>query len=112
MLVYFKIKRALNKLQNYICKKFFQCKVVDANTAIFRHSKLYACIKVNTDKQKIKLKSEGSLASIFKQFLIDSGFPSENINRHELYVESQETVERDFDGNWYFALFQNEVDKI
>lgn len=56
---------------------------------------------VETDKMKFKLKSDIQLLSELRQFLIKHNYPIESVESVIIDIESQETVNRESDGNWY-----------
>lgn len=106
MIVYFKIKKALQKFEQEIGNRFFKCRVFDANKSVFRSSKLFTVVKVEKDKQKMELKKQNDLKDILVSYLRESGIYKEEIGTIDLHIESQETVNRDWDGNWFHALFK------
>jgi len=106
MIAYFKIKKAMTMLQEYLCRNYFNCAVIDANAVFFKPEKCYICIKIEYDNQKEKLKNPVELLSKFREFLFDVGISKSIASNLDLHIESKETVFRDFDGNWFYALFK------
>ena len=105
MIAYFRIRRALKLLQDFIVSEHFQCKTEDANSCLFRTSRLYVCVKVSTDKEKLILEGDPRVLAKYRQALLSSGIPLIG-KATTLRIESQETVNRDWGGNWFYALFK------
>lgn len=61
-------------------------------------------ICVNSDKEKIRLKSNQDLMEQLKNLLIKYNYPESARGSIIIDVESQETVDRESDGNWYIHL--------
>jgi len=106
MIIYFKVKKALGNLQKYLCNEYFECLVEDANSVVFKPSNLYAYVKTKTDIQKEKLISSKEVQSKFRECLSQAGIPKDVALHLSLYIESEETVEREWAGNWFYALFK------
>lgn len=103
MIAYIKIRKALGLLQSFITSQYFLCKTVDANACFFRTSRLYACVKVATDHEKRILEADPRVLQAYHAALQASGI---RVSATSLRIESQETVDRDWNGNWFYALFK------
>jgi hypothetical protein len=57
-------------------------------------------IATSTDKERDALRSEPNLYQQFCDGLDHAGFPADAIPSVGFRIESQETVERDYGGNW------------
>jgi hypothetical protein len=64
---------------------------------------LCVCINVNRDAERDLLQEDHELIDQFRQALLESGYPAESVQHVGFSFESQETVDRDFGGNWYYA---------
>ena len=60
---------------------------------------IWICVK--SDKTKLSLLSNQQIMNSLKEVLIKHDYPKEAIDLVHIGIESQETVERESDGNWY-----------
>ena len=66
------------------------------------HSKyLVFWISVESDKERDRLQSDKTLINRLRQVLIDVNYPEEGRDSVQIGFESQETVNRESNGNWY-----------
>lgn len=105
MIAYLRIRKVLKSLQDFIVSEHFQCKTEDANSCLFRASRLCVCVKVSTDEEKLILEGDPRVHRKYKEALRASGIPWMG-EAAVLRIESQETVNRDWRGNWFYALFK------
>jgi hypothetical protein len=61
------------------------------------------CIDVQTDFERDQLKADVALDSTLREAVRREGYPEAAIPHITFSYESQETVTRDFYGNWYYA---------
>ena len=64
---------------------------------------LCICIDVNSDDERNRLYEDQALIDQLRQALIACGYPEGSVPLVSFSVESQETVDRDFGGNWFYA---------
>jgi hypothetical protein len=64
---------------------------------------LCICINVNTDAERDSLQHDDELIRQFRKAILSSGYPAESVPMVSFSIESQETVSRDFEGNWFYA---------
>ncbi len=64
---------------------------------------LCVCINVDADAERDRLLADSGLFDEFRLALLRSGYPAESVPLVSFSVESQETVDRDFGGNWFYA---------
>jgi len=57
-----------------------------------------------TDAQKAEVGGRGLLRSEVLTALTDAGLRSGLVKQVQITVESQETVDRDYEGSWFYAL--------
>lgn len=57
-----------------------------------------------TDEEKKGVAERGLLRADVLGALRESGVRSDRLERAHITVESQETVDRDYDGNWYYVM--------
>ena len=65
---------------------------------------LAVCITTDSDAMRDKFAADQSLDQIVRDALRDAGYPREAILHIAIAFESQETVDRDWDGNWRHAM--------
>ncbi|WP_460901711.1 hypothetical protein [Paraburkholderia jirisanensis] len=63
-----------------------------------------AWIKTKTDKERDLLLANLPLLDEFKQIFRHRGYSEATLPKILFSFQSQETVDRDFKGNWYFTL--------
>lgn len=64
---------------------------------------LCVCIDVNTDSQRDALRENSELLGRFRASILAAGYPAESVPLVSFSIESQETVDRDWGGNWFYA---------
>ncbi|RVU00046.1 hypothetical protein EOD41_13880 [Mucilaginibacter limnophilus] len=65
-----------------------------------KHLVYWICVK--SDKMKASLEQNTILNEQLRFVLRDNDYPEEGINHVHIGFESQETVDRESDGNWWF----------
>jgi len=60
-------------------------------------------ITTETDAQRDALLGDALYQRQFRQILAEVGYPAEAISQVGLAIESQETVDRDYEGSWFYA---------
>ena len=61
-------------------------------------------IATNTDAEAHKLREDASFLPALRAGLLAAGFPADAVPYVHLLVESQETVDRDYNGDWNEAM--------
>jgi hypothetical protein len=64
---------------------------------------LCICIDVKSDDMRNRLQEDQALIDQLRQALLTCGYPAESVPLVGFSIESQETVDRDFGGNWFYA---------
>lgn len=59
---------------------------------------------VDSDAEKTRLIADGGLEHTLRALLAEEGYPAEAIPHVGLAIESRETVDRDFEGNLWYAI--------
>lgn len=59
-------------------------------------------IIVNTDADKAALNHNQAMLDSFKRRLVENGYPSRALPSIHIGAESQETIDRESQGNWYY----------
>jgi len=65
-----------------------------------KHLSFTICVK--TDKEKRRLQDDSQLNHELRQILVDNGYPVDAIYEVKIGFESQETVDRESNGSWYY----------
>jgi hypothetical protein len=65
----------------------------------------YFCVLINvkTDSEKGQLLQDKELDNKIRQIALNAGYPAESVPLISFSIESQQTVDRDFNGNWFYA---------
>ena len=59
---------------------------------------------VATDAERSAMREGGVPRDVVREHLLAAGMPEDLVAGLAVNVESQETVDRSFDGNWYLAM--------
>lgn len=83
--------------------------IPDARVTSFGAIDLYpACLAfwicVATDAQRDALLGDPTFAARMRRIVADCGYPQDSVDRVGFTSESDETVDRDWGGNWYHAM--------
>jgi hypothetical protein len=65
---------------------------------------LAVIVRVPVDRDKAKLSSDSTFLTDLRNKLIAVNYPTEGRESVAFEVESQETVDREFNGNWYYRF--------
>jgi len=60
-------------------------------------------VATKTDAQRDRLASNPAVSDRFRQILAAEGYPASVLDEVNFTFESQETVDREFGGNWWYA---------
>jgi hypothetical protein len=73
--------------------------------ASFPHSDRFAIwLGTETDEQRNALPERNPCLDEVRSCLAESGFPAEQVSGLLTTAQSQETVDRDYQGSWFYAL--------
>ena len=97
------IARARRKIGRLVRAKYPDARVSSLGASAINPVHLCICINVQQDSEKEKLLADQELMYRMKEALRDSGYPAEAIAEVGFSIESQQTVDRDFAGNWFYA---------
>jgi hypothetical protein len=67
-------------------------------------SNLAFWITTQTDAERDLMRSAPELVSEFRQVLLDVGYPATAVADVGFAIESQQTVDRDYNGNWWYCV--------
>lgn len=65
---------------------------------------LAVIVRVPTDRDKAKLSGDSTFLTDLRNELLAVNYPTEGREGVAFEVESQETVDREFNGNWYYRF--------
>ena len=97
-----KIEKIINELKITItpyCNEKFWINWYGAYNINPKYLVVIVCV-IN-DKLKLNLKSNYELLTKIKEIFYKNNYPEEAINKIHIEFESQETVNRESNGNWY-----------
>jgi hypothetical protein len=57
-----------------------------------------------TDEQRNRLGATNPLLADVREVLENAGFPARQLSYLATITQSQETVDRDYEGNWFYAM--------
>lgn len=102
------LKRVIRRAERDVLlraqNQFGCCKVFSFGAVEIDPKNLAVWITTDTDTQRDELLSNGALIDEFRLVFRAVGYPEHAI-RHICFVfESQQTVDRDFNGNWWHAV--------
>jgi hypothetical protein len=61
-------------------------------------------ITTQTDAERDLMRSAPELVSEFRQVLLDAGYPATAVPDIGFEFEAQQTVDRDYNGNWWYRV--------
>jgi hypothetical protein len=64
---------------------------------------LCVCIDVDTDAERDAMRDDNELIEDFRDAILAAGYPVESVPLVSFSIESQQTVDRDWSGNWFHA---------
>jgi hypothetical protein len=96
-----KAEREIMRLSRQECPdaEVFSHGAIDINP---RHLAIW--ITTKTDQDRDRLRANQALLSELRATLINLGYPPDAVPNVGFAFESQETVDRDYDGSWYNAV--------
>jgi len=61
-------------------------------------------IATETDDERDRLRAMPAMIDAFRQALLDAGYPPAAVPEVGFEFESEETVRRDYEGNWFYRM--------
>jgi len=68
---------------------------------------LCVCIDVDTDVERDAIREDAELLDHCREVILAAGYPAESVPLIGFSIESQETVDRDWGGNWFYGSDQH-----
>jgi hypothetical protein len=97
------IRRARKAIRTLVRKRVPGVRIHSMGTTHKSADNLRIGIDVATDAEREMLRNDAGLLDEARLALAEAGYPQGSIDRVSISIESQETVDREFDGNWFCA---------
>lgn len=94
-----KIKKDIERIIETVCDENFSVLYYGSYDIDPKYLVYWIC--VDSDEMKNKLKNDNALNKQLRYILIQNEYPTEAIELVHLGFESEETVKRDSNGDWY-----------
>ncbi|MCT4135308.1 hypothetical protein HZP67_17000 [Elizabethkingia anophelis] len=94
------IKEDIKKDVSEVCSKTIRIDSFGAYEIDPKNLVFFVCVK--SDQMKMKLKEDKILNEKSRELFIKYKYPKNAIEYVSINFESQETVDRDYEGNWYY----------
>lgn len=95
-----RIKSEMKKIITPLCKEKFWIDWYGTYEINPRNLVYWICVE--SDKQKNLLKFNIELQKELKDLLVEQDYPCDAIKYIKINIESQETVDRESEGSWYY----------
>lgn len=95
-----KIKTEMRKIITSLCKEKFWIDWYGAYEINPKNLVYWICVE--SDNQRDLLKSNIELQKELKDLLVKQNYPYDAIKHIKINIESQETVDRESEGSWYY----------
>ncbi len=96
-----KTEKAVKELAR---QKYKSCNVLSFGATDIDPKHLAIWITTDTDSQRDILSKDASFKEAVRGILRENGYPERAIPFVGITFESEETVQRDYDGNWWHAV--------
>jgi hypothetical protein len=102
------LERTIEKIERKI-RALARAQVPGANVFSFGATEidpkhLAIWITTNKDQQRDALRNDCDFHSSLVSVLRDEGYPADAISQVAFAFESEETVQRDYEGNWWYVV--------
>ena len=94
-----KSKRDIKQLIHRYCDEKFWIDSYGAVDIDPKHLVIWICVQ--SDRMKDRLAVEPDLPNEIRSILIKNNYPHQSVDEVYIGIESQETVDRESDGDWY-----------
>lgn len=98
------IRRAERRVRQLVCARFPCCRVWSFGATDIDPKYLAIWISTDTDAERDALAGDDALRRHLYDVLREVGYPAGAVDQVAFGFESQETVDREYQGNWYYAM--------
>jgi hypothetical protein len=99
-LTIWRVKRRIRQIARRFCSR---SKVFSIGATKLNPRYLAIFITTPTDADRDLMRASPDLVSEFRSALLAVGYPPSAVSEVSFNFESQETVDRDYNGNWWYA---------
>jgi hypothetical protein len=98
------IWRAKRRVRSLVRRRYRCCEVSSIGAVDIHPRHLAFWVKTDTDAQRDALQADPDLQRRLREVLREVRYPAAAIDEVGFAFESQETVDRDYEGSWYYAM--------
>lgn len=98
------VHRVLESVRAILKRKGVQATISSYGATHIDPKYLVVLLMLETDRERNAITADRDFRERFRQALVDADYPRMARDQVQFVAESQETVDRDFGGNWFHAL--------
>ena len=98
------ISRIEEIIRHYVRQRYPDAEIFSFGAHDISAVHLAIWTKTTTDEQRDKLSRDTSLLNHYRSILLAEGYPPEAVPHVSFAFQSEETVKREYDGNWWYAV--------